>query len=485
MPIRFTPPSLLPSVSRAKRRLVSSDLIFSAIQSSPNIIMAIKSDIGAAASAISASCWYKLSVTHKIVPMHLRRLFLPLILSATACNLPLGASTPSETATPTIVPTETATPTPVPTLTPTVPPPTPTPEFASEMPDPLEYQWTLIADGFRKPVALAHVGDRRLFVVEQRGVIWVMQDGVVEPEPFLDIRDRVNSSAFEQGLLGLAFDPEFARTGYFYVDYTDASGDTMISRFTATLGEAQANPARETQVLRIDQPFSNHNGGDLHFGPDGFLYISSGDGGSANDPYDNGQSVDSLLGKLLRIKVGEAEPYAIPGDNPFATGGGRAEIWVSGLRNPWRFSFDSTTGDLYIGDVGQNLWEEINFLEAGASGGANFGWNHREGRHPFASQRTEGLVDPIAEYANAGSECSVSGGLVVRDPELPAWRGVYLYGDYCSGGVWGLLRDASGQWLNSRLFDTPFAISSFGADASGAVYLTDHNGTIYRLEPSS
>jgi glucose/arabinose dehydrogenase len=352
------------------------------------------------------------------------------------------------------------------------------------LPDPLGYQWTLIADGLQKPVALAHVGDLRLFVVEQRGVIWAIQDGVVAPEPFLDIRDRVNSSAFEQGLLGLAFDPEFARTGYFYVDYTDASGDTMISRFTASLGEAQANPASETQVLRIDQPFSNHNGGDLHFGPDGFLYISSGDGGSANDPYDNGQNVDSWLGKLLRIKVGEAEPYAIPGDNPFATGGGRAEIWASGLRNPWRFSFDSATGDLYIGDVGQSSWEEINFLAADSPVGANFGWNHREGMHAFASQRTEGLVDPVAEYANGGSECSVSGGVVVRDPELVAWRGVYLYGDYCSGRIWGLLRDANGQWLNSTLFDTSFAITSFGTDAIDSVYLTDHNGRIYRLEPT-
>lgn len=417
--------------------------------------------------------------------MYLRRLVLPLILSAAACNLPLTGTAPDETDAPTAVPTETIVPTLVPTPTATVPPPSPTPEFALGLPDPLEYEWTLVADGFQKPVALAHVDDKRLFVVEQRGVIWILQDGVVEPEPFLDIRDRVNSSAFEQGLLGLAFDPEFSRTGYFYVNYTGAGGDTVISRFTAALGETQADPAREALVLRIDQPFSNHNGGDLHFGPDGFLYIGTGDGGSANDPYNNGQSVDTLLGKLLRIKVGEAEPYAIPGDNPFAPGGGRPEIWGIGLRNPWRFSFDTATGDLYIGDVGQNSWEEIDFLEAGASGGANFGWNHREGAHPFASQLIEGLVDPIAEYANAASECSVSGGVVVRDPELPEWRGVYLYGDYCSGAVWGLLRDANGQWQNLRLFDTPFSISSFGNDSKGAVYLTDHSGRIYRLEPNS
>ncbi|MEE9217031.1 MAG: PQQ-dependent sugar dehydrogenase [Anaerolineales bacterium] len=417
--------------------------------------------------------------------MHLRRLFLPLILSVVACNPPLGASTSSRTATPIVIPSETATPTPVPTPTPTVPPPTPTPEFASEMPDPLGYRWTLVADGFQKPLALAHVGDRRLFVVEQRGVIWILQDGVVQPEPFLDIRDRVNSSAFEQGLLGLAFDPDFARTGHFYVNYTNAGGDTIISRFTAALGEAQANPTREALVLRIDQPFSNHNGGDLHFGPDGLLYIGTGDGGSANDPFENGQSTDTLLGKLLRIKVGEDEPYAIPGDNPFAAGGGRAEIWAYGLRNPWRFSFDPLTGDLYIGDVGQNAWEEIDFLAAGSPGGANFGWNHREGMHPFASQRTEGLLDPVAEYPWENPCRSITGGVVVRDPELPEWRGVYLYGDYCSGGVWGLLRDTNGHWQNLSLFDTPFNISSFGTDSSGAVYLADHNGRIYRLEPGS
>ena len=414
--------------------------------------------------------------------MLLRPLIPLLILSATACNLPSQTKPPAQTDAPTVLPNEAATSTPVPTP---IPPPTPSPVFVPALPDPLGYKWTLTVDGFQRPVALAHVGDNRLFVVEQRGVIWVQENGVVEPEPFLDIRDRVNSSAFEQGLLGLAFDPDFARSGYFYVNYTDSGGDTVVSRFTAVLGGVQIDPATEASVLRIDQPFSNHNGGDLHFGPDGFLYIAAGDGGSAKDPHGNGQNPDTLLGKLLRVKVGEAEPYAIPGDNPFTTGGGRAEIWVTGLRNPWRFSFDTLTGDLYIGDVGQNAWEEIDFLAAGSPGGANFGWNHREGMHPFADQRTDGLVDPVVEYANAGSECSVTGGVVVRDPELPEWQGVYLYGDYCSGGVWGLLRDASGQWQNERLFDTPFNISSFGTDSSGAVYLVDHGGRIFRLEPDS
>jgi glucose/arabinose dehydrogenase len=413
------------------------------------------------------------------------RLLLPLLILAVACNLPQVEPAPSETAVPTIVPTETDTPTPETTPTPTEPPPTATPESVFGFPDPLSYQWSLVADGFQKPVAIAHAGNGRLFIVEQPGVVRVLQDGVVLPDPFLDIRDPVNSSAYEQGLLGLAFDPEFSRTGYFYVNYTDAGGDTVIARFTAQLGEVQANPAREALVLRIDQPFANHNGGDLHFGPDGFLYIATGDGGSANDPQRNAQNLDSLLGKILRIKVSEAEPYAIPGDNPYAAGGGRPEIWAYGLRNPWRFSFDSLNGDLYIGDVGQNSWEEVDFLAAGSPGGINFGWNLREGMHPSASQATEGLTDPIAEYPNPASGRSVTGGVVVRDPKLPAWRGVYLYGDYSSGQVWGLLRDSDGQWLNSVLFDTPFNISSFGTGADGAVYLIDHNGRIYRLEPIS
>ncbi|MCH8339602.1 MAG: PQQ-dependent sugar dehydrogenase, partial [Chloroflexi bacterium] len=354
--------------------------------------------------------------------------------------MPLTDSPPIETAAPAAISTRTTAPTPPPSPAPTDPPPTATPEFVPGLPGPLGYQWSIVADGIQKPVAIGHAGDGRLFIAEQRGVVLVLQNGVVVQEPFLDIRDRVNSSSFEQGLLGLAFDPEFARSGEFYVNYTDAGGDTTISRFTARLGEGQTDPSTESAVLRIDQPFSNHNGGDLHFGPDGFLYIATGDGGLRDDTFGNGQNLDTLLGKLLRIKVGAAEPYAIPGDNPFAAGGGRPEIWAYGLRNPWRFSFDSRTGDLYIGDVGQDRWEEIDFLAAGSPSGANFGWKLREGKHPFASQVTEGLIDPVAEYPNPADGCSVTGGVVVRDPELPAWRGVYLYGDYCSGEIWGLLR---------------------------------------------
>jgi len=232
-------------------------------------------------------------------------------------------------------------------------------------------------------------------------------------------------------------------------------------------------------LLHIEQPYANHNGGGLAFGPDGYLYIATGDGGSAGDPEGNGQRLDTLLGKLLRLDVDSAEPYAIPPDNPFRDGT-RPEIWAYGLRNPWRFAFDRLTGDLYIGDVGQGDWEEIDFQPAGAPGGINYGWNLREGVHPYTSDATAGLTDPVAEYSHA-SGCSVTGGVVVRSPSLPEWTGVYLYGDYCSGRIWGMVRDERGMWQNAALFETGLRISSFGVDAEAEVYLLDHGGSLYRL----
>ncbi|MGH2620422.1 MAG: PQQ-dependent sugar dehydrogenase [Anaerolineales bacterium] len=374
----------------------------------------------------------------------------------------------------------------VPTPTATEPPPAepPTAVPAIALPDPSGFRWAEVANGFARPLGLEATPDGRLFVMEQRGVIWVIEGGAVLPNPFLDIRDRVESSAFEQGLLGMAFHPQFLANGFFYVNYTRFGGDTVIARFGASPEPNQADPGSELVLLIVDQPFGNHNGGGLEFGPEGFLYIGLGDGGSANDPFGNGQSLDTLLGKLLRIDIDSAEPYAIPADNPFAAGGGRPEIWAYGLRNPWRFSFDSGTGDLYIGDVGQNSWEEIDFLLAGSPGGVNFGWNQREGRHPFASQATEGLTDPIAEYANTGFACSVTGGVVARDAALPEWAGVYLFGDYCSGEVWGLVRDASGHWQGAVQFATGLSVSSFGSGPDGSVYMVHHGGAIFRLERS-
>lgn len=336
----------------------------------------------------------------------------------------------------------------------------------------------------QRPVDLTHAGDERLFVVEQRGLIYVIEEGQILEPPFLDLRERVNNSGNEQGFLGLAFHPDYAQNGFFYVNYTDAGGSTNISRFQVSDNPNQALPESEALVLGIDQPYANHNGGGLIFGPDGFLYIAAGDGGSGGDPQNNGQRLDTLLGKMLRIDVDRDDPYTIPTSNPFAFEGGRGEIWSYGLRNPWRFSFDSATGDLYIGDVGQRNWEEVNFQESKSHGGENYGWNIREGTHAYASGDSQGLIDPIAEYSH-DEGCSVTGGVVVRGDSLPTWHGIYLYADYCTGTVWGAKRSAQGVWEIVSIYDTNFQISSFGEGADNAVYLLDHNGGVYRLEPRS
>lgn len=357
----------------------------------------------------------------------------------------------------------------------------PPPINAASFPDPTEYVWSPVAGGFTRPVDLTHAGDERLFIVEQRGMIWILEAGNVLETPFLDIRDRVNDSANEQGLLGLAFHPGFAENGFLFVNYTGSGGETIISRFQVSSEPDHADPGSEFILLTIDQPFRNHNGGALKFGPDGMLYIGTGDGGSANDPQGNGQSLDTLLGKILRLDVDSGSPYTIPEGNPFAAGDGRGEIWALGLRNPWRISFDRLTGDLYIGDVGQNQWEEIDFQPVGTPGGLNYGWNLREGEHPFESNQTQGLTDPIAEYDH-GAGCSVTGGFAVRSPSLKAWQGIYLFGDYCSGTVWGLRATPGSIWEMTRLFDSGFRISSFGEDYQGEIYLIDHGGEILRLE---
>ncbi len=353
-------------------------------------------------------------------------------------------------------------------------------QSVSQLPDASLFQWTLVAEGLQKPLDLTHAGDERLFIVEQPGVIRILKDGQLLPTPFLDIRDRVNDDASERGLLGLDFHPNYVENGFFFVNYTGQGGHTVVSRFQVSSDANQADPESEFILLRIQQPYANHNGGGLKFGPDGMLYIGTGDGGSGGDPLGNGQSLYTLLGKILRIDVDSEQPYAIPADNPFIEDG-LPEIWAYGLRNPWRFSFDRLTGDLYIADVGQYMWEEINVQAAVSGGGLNYGWNLREGRHPFANERIEGLTDPVTEYSHELG-CSVTGGVVVRDPTLPTWNGVYLYGDYCRGIIWGLLQLDDGLLQETQLFDTDFFIASFGEDASGGVYLSDHRGSVYRLE---
>ncbi len=433
------------------------------------------------------------------MPTRRRRLAIGLLLAAAAlaCNLTSGLSQPTPSPAPLAQPTQAAGPTSAPPAGDTPPaaqvedppqPPGPTeadapsPDRVFSLPDPSGLTLSPVLDGLAKPIGLEHAGDRRLFVVEQRGVVKVVQDGRLQETPFLDLSDRVDDSGFEQGLLGLAFHPDFTRNGELYVNYTNDGGNTIVSRFVAAAGAAQVDPGSEQVLLRVDQPFSNHNGGDLEFGPDGFLYIATGDGGAAADPFGNGQRLDTPLGKLLRIDVDGGDPYAIPPGNPFAAGGGLPEIWAYGLRNPWRFAFDPQEGDLYIGDVGQDAWEEIDFLPAGFSGPRNFGWNVREGTHSFTGPASPDMIEPVAEYANGpAGTCSVTGGVVVRDPGLPAWDGVYLYADYCSGQVWGLVRDQAGVWDGGLLFDTDLSITAFGTDSQGQVYLAHHGGAIYRL----
>jgi glucose/arabinose dehydrogenase len=385
---------------------------------------------------------------------------------------PLLASTPSGTSA-----APQASPTPeTPTSTATPLPPT-------DLPDPATAAWTIVAGGLDSPIDIQSAGDDRLFVVEQVGRIRIVESGVLQPEPFLDLSDRVGSKGNERGLLGLAFHPGFAENGTFFVNYTDISGDTVVSRFDLSEDPNRADPSSETVLLSYDQPYANHNGGGLAFGPDGYLYVGSGDGGSAGDPEGRAQNHDTLLGKLLRIDVDGGSPYAIPPDNPFASGGGRPEIWAFGLRNPWRFAFDPATGDLYVGDVGQGDWEEVDFLAAGSPGGTNFGWDFREGRHDYEGRAPEGLTDPIAEYSHGEGGCSITAGRVVRDPALPAWQSVFLYGDYCTGYIWGVLRDNSGAWRSARLFETGLRITSFGTGSAGEIYLLDRAGGLYRLGP--
>jgi glucose/arabinose dehydrogenase len=392
---------------------------------------------------------------------------------------------PSETPTP-VPPTLTASPSPTPsvTSTPTITP-TPTPAAPARFPDPAGYTWNQIATGLNRPIGIANAGDGsgRLFVLEQLGLIRIVQDGQLLPDPYLDIRDRVGCCG-ERGLLGLAFHPQFAQNGYFYVNYTDRNGDTVISRFQASTEDPQrVDPASESQLLGVAQPFRNHNGGVLAFGPDGTLYIGLGDGGSQGDPRGNGQNTRSLLGKILRLDVDSGDPYAIPPDNPFVQRGGAPEVWAYGLRNPWRFSFDRLTGDLYIGDVGQNSYEEIDFLPAGSQGPTNFGWNYREGAHPYAGEPAGRVVltDPVAEYGR-DQGITVIGGYVYRGDQLLEWQGIYVYGDYGTGLIWGLFLDVGGAWQNSVLFQSGLTITSFGEDESGELYVVDYSGSIYRLE---
>ncbi len=370
------------------------------------------------------------------------------------------------------------------TLTVTAPQPGPLPQISL----------AVAAVGFASPVHVTHAGDGsgRIFVVEQAGRIRILDNGVVLPVPFLDLASLIPPRLIaggEQGLLSVAFPPGFAAKQYFYVNYTRApDGATVVARYRVSAGDANAaDPASEEVILTIPQPFANHNGGQLAFGPDNNLYIGMGDGGSGGDPLNNGQSPGTLLGKLLRIDVESGvQPYKVPPDNPFLLSASfLPEIWALGLRNPWRFSFDRGTGDLYIGDVGQANFEEIDFQPAVSPGGQNYGWNIMEGDSCYppgtAGCNRTGLALPVFVYDHSLG-CSVTGGHVYRGSAIPSLQGVYLFGDLCSTRIWGIRKNGV-AWDNAVLADnTGLTITTFGEDESGNVYVVNYaNGDLLQI----
>jgi glucose/arabinose dehydrogenase len=376
-----------------------------------------------------------------------------------------------------------ATRTPVASATPA---PSVTPEFApSPSASGATPKLTKFVDGLTNPTYLTHAGDGSglIYVLEQPGRIRVIRAGVLLDKPFLDLEKGVGSSGNEQGLLGLAFAPDFKTSARFFVNYTDQAGDTIVAGFFAAPDHLSADAGSEWRVLKIDQPYGNHNGGDIKFGPDGMLYIGMGDGGSAGDPENRAQNPESMLGKMLRIDVAQssaADPYAIPPGNPAFGEESLPELWSIGLRNPWRFSFDRATGALFIADVGQNKIEEINQQPRGRAGD-NYGWKLREGTQSYSGENADYLIKPIAEYEHGDDGCSVTGGYVYRGALLAAMQGTYLYGDYCSGKIWQL-RQNGARWDNRELFDTDHQITSFGEDEAGELYVLARDGAVYRFE---
>ena len=344
----------------------------------------------------------------------------------------------------------------------------------------------VVAAGFSNPIHLtAPTGDARLFVVEQGGVIKIIANGQVLGGPFLDISSLVQSGG-ERGLFSMAFHPQYDTNGYFYVNYTDNGGDSRIVRYTVSGDPNVADPNSAKLILSLAQPAGNHNGGQVAFGADGMLYIGFGDGGGGGDPQGHGQNINTLLGSLLRIDVDGGDPYAVPGNNPFVGQAGADEIWAYGLRNPWRFSFDRVADFLYVADVGQNDWEEVNAV-ASTQAGVNYGWNTMEAMHCYnaASCNSSGLTPPVLEYSNAGGNCSVTGGYVYRGDAMTDVQGHYFYSDYCGG----FLRSFKFS-VGSLTDDVEWGVGdvgrvlSFGEDASGELYVLSNNGNVYRLVES-
>ena len=398
-----------------------------------------------------------------------------------------------------------STPTPTVTSTPVIASPTPTLTAASVLPSetatvvstPLgpgdlvpSLSFVPVVTGLSQPVFVTHAGDGsgRLFVLERAGRIRVVDSaGNLLPTSFLDIVSLVGSSGSEEGLHGLAFHPNYESNGLFFVAYTDVAGDLVLARYSVSSDSNTANPASALTLLTIPHPVnSNHNGGMLAFGKDGYLYWSTGDGGGGGDVPNNAQNINVLLGKILRLDINSGSLYAIPSDNPFVgVSLARGEIWSFGFRNPWRFSFDRATQDMYIGDVGEGNREEIDFEPSSSVGGLNYGWRVLEGSlcfNPASGCDTSGKVFPVAEYVNNSATCAVTGGYVYRGSQSPQMTGIYFYGDFCSGEIWGLLRQPSGTWDSDLIVDTSFLISSFGEDEAGELYLTDYSsGSLQKI----
>jgi glucose/arabinose dehydrogenase len=342
-----------------------------------------------------------------------------------------------------------------------------------------------IATGLDQPVALTQAGDPRLFITLQRGQIVIFDGTRVLPAPFLDIRSLV-ACCNERGLLSVAFHPHYATNGFFYVDYTRASdGDVVIARYRVSSDPNRADPASATILLTIDHSeFANHNGGQLQFGPDGYLYVGVGDGGAGGDPHNHAQDLSQLLGKILRLDVDAPAPY-VPPSNPFVgRAGARGEVWAYGLRNPWRFSFDRETGDLFIADVGQDIWEEVDFQPRTSIGGENYGWRRMEGAHcynPATNCVDPSFVMPILEYSHNDGSCSITGGYRYRGTvRMPSMRGAYFYGDYCTGRI-SIATQSGSAWTTRPLLATTMNISSFGEDINGELYVLDLRGGVYAL----
>lgn len=359
-------------------------------------------------------------------------------------------------------------------------------------PMPKNIKFETVASGLADPLFVTHAGDasNRLFIVLRGGQILIHKNNAINPTPFLDVNSLLATAGNEQGLLGLAFDPSYETNGKFYITYTDTSGAITLARYTVSANPDIANTTGEV-LLSESKSFANHNGGMIAFGPDGYLYMSVGDGGGGGDPDNNGQDRTVLFGKILRLDVSAAGAYQIPPTNPYYNNANPAikqEIWAYGVRNPWRFSFDRSTGDLYIGDVGQNAQEEVDFQLAGASGGQNYGWRVMEGNLCYdAATCTPPVkyVPPVAVYdhgANDSNGCSVTGGYVYRGSNFPDLEGVYLYADFCYGKIWGMRQNASNQWVSTLIANTGYSIASFGEDEQGNLYVLDYrDGNVFRI----